>query len=72
MVTIKSHGGSVQSTKKEMMNTNRNGIILIRNPFRALYGYRNYLFGGVNGYAEVSRFVGEGIIWSNYEEQKLC
>ena len=66
VITIKSHGRTItQPTENEMMNTNRNGIIIIRNPYKAIYGYIHTSIGGYLGYADVSKFVGDGMKRNN-------
>ena len=41
--------------------TRGNAILLIRNPYHVIYGYRNYQAGGHYGHAEIEDFEGEGI-----------
>ena len=36
-----------EDTRLQMEQTSRNGIILIRNPFMALFSYRNYITSGL-------------------------
>ena len=43
-----------------MRETQGTAILLMRNPYLAIYGYRNYLFEGHKGIADVSRFLGKG------------
>ena len=48
-------------TSDEMKRTHRDGIILIRNPYRAIYGYRHLKDGGHLGLADASKFFGPGL-----------
>ena len=76
MTVIKSHGSTLDGTsvraqkgmsstyaktEDEMMKTNGNGILLIRNPYRAIYGNRHLNNGGHMGYADASKFFGRGM-----------
>lgn len=36
------------------------GILIIRDPFKAIQSYRNYMFGGMKGTAPVRAFKGAG------------
>ena len=38
---------NLEDTKFEMEQTSGNGIIVIRNPFMALFSYRNYIADGL-------------------------
>ena len=49
-----------EDTSKQMRETQGTAILLMRNPYLAIYGYRNYLFEGHKGIADVSRFLGKG------------
>jgi hypothetical protein len=40
----------------------RKGIFIIRNPYSAIYSYRNFNFGGLKGTAAESAFKGPGKI----------
>ena len=63
---IKGHGDAVRtfggrSTDFEMKQTSKNGIILIRNPFEAIFSYRNYITQDVLGsLTDASIFFGDG------------
>ena len=59
--SIKGISRSNGRTEDEMVNTNKNGILLIRNPYRAIYGYRHLMEGGHVGYADASKFFGPGM-----------
>ena len=74
-VAIKSHGNTIDGaslgsqpgmirtyarTNDQMKWTNRNGILLIRNPYKAIYGNRHLNDGGHVGYADASKFFGRG------------
>ena len=50
-----------EDTDYHMSITRRTGIVLIRNPFRALYSFRNYNVMGLHGHADASEFKGRGI-----------
>ena len=64
LATIKSHGSTIflpsTTTRDEILTTNRRGIILIRNPYRAIYGAWNYFHDGQLGHADASSFFGPG------------
>ena len=45
--------------------TRKTGIVLIRNPFRVLYSFRNYNVMGLYGHADASKFTGPGILTMN-------
>ena len=49
-----------RDTHKQMHNTQGNGILLMRNPYSAIFGYRNYVSGGHKKIADVSKFFGGG------------
>lgn len=55
---------SPNATLAEMLQTNGTAILLIRNPYKAIYGYRHYLSAGGIGYADASKFIGED--WSEF------
>ena len=40
--------------------TRRTGIVLIRNPFKVLYSFRNYNVMGLYGHADATEFFGKG------------
>lgn len=40
----------------------RKGILLIRNPFKAIMSYRNFQYGGMKGLAPSRAFKGKGMI----------
>ena len=49
----------------EMLQTNGKAVVLIRNPYRAIYSYRNHMEGHT-GHANISQFLGLGnLILSN-------
>ena len=48
-------------TDYQMRVTKRTGVVLIRNPFRVLYSFRNYYAMGLYGHADASEFKGTGI-----------
>ena len=41
---------------------NHNGILIIRNPFRAILSYRNFENGGLEGPTSEEQFVGPGLM----------
>ena len=50
-----------EDTRLQMDQTSRNGIVLIRNPFRALFSYRNYVtYGLLPPSTDATLFHGEG------------
>ena len=59
---IKSHGNTTEvgTTSHQMQWTNGNAILLIRNPFKAIYGHRHLVAGGHVGFADASQFFGPG------------
>ena len=78
---IKSHGNTIDGaslgsqpemirpfarTNDQMMCTNGNGILLIRNPYKAIYGNRHLNDGGHIGYADASKFFGRGTESNNF------
>merc|ERR1719400_101298 len=52
-----------------MKRTHRDGIILIRNPYRAIYGYRHLNDGGHLGLADASKFFGP--VWDGFVSAKI-
>ena len=46
---------------EQMQMTNGDGILLIRNPYKAIYGHRHLDAGGHVGFADASHFFGSGI-----------
>jgi len=59
---IKAHGSTTNegTTSEQMKWTEGNAILLIRNPFKAIYGHRHLDAGGHVGYADASHFFGAG------------
>ena len=58
---VKHHGHQGPGdTEYEMYLTGEKSILLIRNPYEAIYGYRHFVFNGQLGNADVSKFIGEG------------
>ena len=50
-----------RGTDFEMKRISKNGIILIRNPFEAIYSYRKYINDDLFGYNnDASIFFGDG------------
>ena len=60
---IKAHGSTTNegTTRDQMEQTDGNAILLIRNPYKAIYGHRHLDAGGHVGYADASHFFGPGI-----------
>ena len=58
---IKGHGhqgpGDIEF---QMYSTGEKAILMIRNPYHAIYGYRHYTFHGQLGHADASHFIGKG------------
>lgn len=52
-------------TEWMMEVTRGTGIVLIRNPFRVLYSFRNYNVMGLWGHADATKFTGPGILQSS-------
>ena len=48
-------------TEYEINSTAEKAILLIRNPYDAIYGYRHYIFTGLKGRADNSKFKGNGM-----------
>ena len=44
----------------QMEQTNGRAILLIRNPYHAIFGFRNHISGGHLGHADSSMFTGPG------------
>ena len=44
----------------QMYSTGEKAILMIRNPYHAIYGYRHYTFHGHLGHADASHFIGKG------------
>ena len=68
---IKGHGhysnkviseelSSLGDTEQQMSLLKEKAILLIRNPYDTIYGYRNYVFHGQHGHADISKFLGKG------------
>ena len=68
---IKGHGhysntvineelSSPGDTEHQMSLLKEKAILLIRNPYDAIYGYRHYVFHGQHGHTDISKFVGRG------------
>ena len=53
---------SRQAIINEMKITDNNAIIIIRNPYHAIYSYKNYIEKGSSGHANESKFFGPGDI----------
>ena len=47
-------------TEHQMSLTKEKAILLIRNPYDAIYGYRHYVFHGQHGHTYISKFLGKG------------
>ena len=47
-------------TEHQMSLTKQKAILLIRNPYDAIYGYRHYVFHGQHGHTDISKFLGKG------------
>ena len=67
---IKAHGYYGQTgpastylhlTTEEILKTNGNAVVLIRNPFRAICGYRHTLKAGHTGHTNASQFIAPGL-----------
>ena len=54
---------SRQDIINEMKVTENNAIIMIRNPYLAIYSYKNYIEKGSSGHADESQFFGPGDIF---------
>ena len=42
--------------------TDEKAILLIRNPYEAIIGYRHYFFTGQHGHADIAKFKGKGVL----------
>ena len=49
-----------KDTISQMEKTDGNAILLIRNPFNAILGFRNHMENGHWGHANLSKFIGSG------------
>ena len=47
-------------TEHQMSLTKEKAILLIRNPYDTIYGYRHYVFHGQHGHTYISKFLGKG------------
>nr|XP_045605517.1 uncharacterized protein LOC123762803 [Procambarus clarkii] len=54
--TQKTHDGS----PAHIQAFNGTGVLLLRNPYRAIISYHNFLFGGHTGYAPISNYRRKG------------
>lgn len=53
--------GMPRENRTLMLNTyDGKGILLLRNPFRAIIAYRNFQSGNMTGAAQISDFEGKG------------
>ena len=53
-----------EDLKNEINWTNRKAVLLIRNPYRAIYSYRNTAITKRHSlHANISDFFGQGILW---------
>ena len=67
---IKAHGYYGQTggptstnlnlTTEQIIKTNGSAVILFRNPYEAIYGYRHTLKAGHTGHTNASQFIGPG------------
>ena len=48
-------------TTEEILKTNGSAVVVFRNPFRAIYGYRHLNNAGHTGHANASQFIGPGL-----------
>ena len=53
-------------TFSQIEKTSGNAILLIRNPYNAIFGFRNHVEGGHFGHANLSEFIGVGNITFTY------
>ena len=66
---VKGHGkntmghNDTNETKIQIKELQVNAILLIKNPFRILIGYRNHLSAGWKGHAQASIFSGTGMTY---------
>ena len=51
---------NLDDTLTQIEQTNGRSILLIRNPYNAIFGFRNHIQGGHFGHAHSSNFDGEG------------
>ena len=52
-------------TAEEIWKTNGRAVVLIRDPFRTIYGYRHLDQAGHTGHADASQFIASGIFKYN-------
>ena len=71
---VKGHGYG--NTDLQLNLTDEKAILLIRNPYEAIYGYRHYLFNGPHGHADISKFKGKGVyikcLYCHCNIEKYC
>ena len=48
-------------TTEEILKTNGSAVVVFRNPFQAIYGYRHLNIAGHTGHANASQFIGPGL-----------
>ena len=60
-INLKDVDWSPDYTSKEILETSGNAVILIRNPFEALYAYRHLTYGSHAGDTTAYQFFGKGI-----------
>ena len=59
-INLKDVDWSPDYTSKEILETSGNAVILIRNPFEALYAYRHLTYGSHAGDTTAYQFFGKG------------
>ena len=60
-IDLKNVNWSPNYTSKEILATSGNAVILVRNPFEALYAYRRLTYGSHAGDTTAYQFFGKGI-----------
>ena len=60
-IDLKNINWSYDYTSKEILATSGNAVVLVRNPFEALYAYRRLTYGSHAGDTTAYQFFGKGI-----------
>ena len=68
---IKAHGyygqrsitdiTNLNLTTEQIIKTNGTAVLLFRNPYKAIYGYRHTLKAGHTGHTNAAQFIGPGL-----------
>ena len=64
-IDLKNKDWSSDYTKKEILVTSGNAVVLVRNPFEAIYAYRHLTYESHAGQITAYNFFGKGIASSS-------